>query len=819
MNLYKKCAATLAAATLSTALFAAGVTDHDARARQLVDKMTIDEKISLLSGETSFSIRAIPRLGIPRVLLADGPQGVRNHAPHSTLYPCGILTAASWDRDIARRVGESIGDDARARGVGIMLGPGVNIYRSPLCGRNYEYMGEDPYLASETAVAYIRGMQSRGVMATVKHFAANNQEWSRHHASSEVDERTLNEIYFPAFRKAVEAGVGAVMNSYNPLNGVHATENAWLNNDILKGEWGFDGILMSDWTSVYSTVGAANAGLDLEMPKAVWFTPEKLKAAIETGRVSQATVDDKAARILRTYSRFGLFDREQRDSSIALDAQSSSLTALDAARGGIVLLKNDNDMLPLKGRTVVLGPYADHVTTGGGSGFVSPFRTTTVAGGMKKIRRNTVVLTDSVLFRDIVGCDVWTDSTRTSRGFTGEYFPNKSFEGNPAAVRCDSVISFDWGSGSPDASIPVDGFSVRWTGWVAPADSKRNLKLSVGGDDGYRVYVNGKVVAGDWGNHSYSRREIQLPVDAGQALNLRIEYFDNISDAKIDFAMMEFDDDTLTKELKRADNVVLCTGFDSDTEGEGFDRPFALPEYKVEFIRRVAALNPRVAVVLNAGGAVEMESWHNDVPAILMAWHTGQEGGQAIAEILTGKLSPSGRLPISIERTEADNPSSAYYHATSNPRWESARIDYGEGIFTGYRGYDRTGVKPLYPFGHGLSYTTFDYSGLKVTRISSDSVTVDFDIENTGRVASAEVAQIYVSDSSCSVPRPAKELKGYEKVFLQPGEKRHVTITLGKEAFAFYDMDFGGFRVEPGDFTIRVGHSSDNLLLSATVTL
>lgn len=239
----------------------------------------------------------------------------------------------------------------------------------------------------------------------------------------------------------------------------------------------------------------------------------------------------------------------------------------------------------------------------------------------------------------------------------------------------------------------------------------------------------------------------------------------------------------------------------------------------MEFIRRVAALNPRVAVVLNAGGAVEMESWHNDVPAILMAWHAGQEGGQAIAEILTGKLSPSGRLPISIERTEADNPSSAYYHATSNPRWESARIDYGEGIFTGYRGYDRTGVKPLYPFGHGLSYTTFDYSGLKVTRISSDSVTVDFDIENTGRVPSAEVAQVYVSDSVCSSPRPAKELKGYEKVFLKPGEKRHVTITLGKEAFAFYDMDLGHFRVEPGDFTIRVGHSSDNLPLSATVTL
>ena len=289
---------------------------HRERARDIVSRMTLDEKIACLSGKTSFSLRENPRLGIPEIRLADGPQGIRNHAPHSTLYPCGILAAATWNRDIVNRYGRSLGDDARARGVGILLGPGVNIYRSPLCGRNYEYMGEDPYLTSEMAVQYINGVQSRGVIATVKHFAANNQEWNRHHASSDVDERTLHEIYFPAFRKAVQvAGVGAVMNSYNLLNGVHATENRWLNTDILRNLWGFDGILMSDWTSVYSTVNAANSGLDLEMPKAVHYTPEKIKEAITTGRITEQTIDRKVEHLLSTFIAIGLFDRVQADST------------------------------------------------------------------------------------------------------------------------------------------------------------------------------------------------------------------------------------------------------------------------------------------------------------------------------------------------------------------------------------------------------------------------------------------------------------------------------------------------------------------------
>ncbi|MDE7407657.1 MAG: beta-glucosidase, partial [Muribaculaceae bacterium] len=308
------------------------------RAWELVGQMTLDEKLSYLSGETSFSLRPIERLGIPRILLADGPQGIRNHCKHSTLYPCGILAAATWNRSLIRRYGESLGADARARGVGVLLGPGVNIYRSPLCGRNFEYMGEDPYLTSEIACEYINGVQSRGVIATVKHFAANNQEWSRHHVSSDVDERTLQEIYFPAFRKAVQlAGVGAVMNSYNLINGVHATENRWLDTQILRQDWGFDGILMSDWTSVYSTVNAVNAGLDLEMPKAVQFTDSLLRDALSSGRITIGAIDEKVAHMLQTFIAFGLLDRENNVlSDIALDSETSRATALATAREGIV---------------------------------------------------------------------------------------------------------------------------------------------------------------------------------------------------------------------------------------------------------------------------------------------------------------------------------------------------------------------------------------------------------------------------------------------------------------------------------------------------
>lgn len=792
--------------------------EHKARARELVEKMTLDEKIDYLSGETSFTLRPVERLGIPRIRLADGPQGIRNHAPHSTLYPSGILLAATWNRDMARRYGMSLGDDARARGVGILLGPGVNMYRSPLCGRNYEYMGEDPYLTGEMAAEYISGVQDRGVIATVKHFAGNNQEWSRHHASSDIDERTLHEIYFPAFRKAVQkAGVGAVMDSYNLLNGVHATENRWLNIDILRDRWGFDGLLMSDWTSVYSTVNAANNGLDLEMPKGVFFTRPLLKEALASGRVTEATIDRKVEHLLSTFIAFGLLDRDQKDGNIPLDYAPSRQTALEVAREGIVLLKNDG-LLPLKGRTVILGPNADTIPTGGGSGHVSPFSITPLTRALKAMNRKTVVLDDNVLYHDIAD-RIYTDSTMTRKGFRGRYYKNVKREGEPAVERIDPSVSFAWKSGAPFDDFPVDYFSVEWNAFYRP-DRDGQLKITISGDDGYRISVNGKVLAADWGGHALSTREVQYDVEAGRPYDIYVEYFDNISDATVDLSIKLLDEERLERELRRADNVVYCTGFNGNIEGEGFDRSFSLPEYQNRFIRRLAGINPDLAVVVNAGGGVDFSKWIDVSRAVVMAWYPGQEGGRALAEILTGRLSPSGKLPVSIERNIEDNPCSANYHANAEPKQrECAHIDYREGVFTGYRGYDRSGISPLFPFGFGLSYSTFRFDNLEVKNKGGYNVEVSFDVTNTGRCEAAEVAQIYVTDDASSVARPAKELKGFEKVSLKPGETRRVVVLLDDEAFYYYDLDRGEFVVEPGSFTVAVGNSSDNLVLKKSINL
>ena len=788
--------------------------EADRRAAELVARMTVEEKIAYISGYTSFSLRPMPHLGIPEIRLADGPQGIRNHAPHSTLYPAGILTAATWNRDLVRRLGRSLGRDARARGVHILLGPGVNIYRSPLCGRNFEYMGEDPYLASEAAREYILGVQSEGVIATIKHFAANNQEWNRHHVSSDVDERTLHEIYFPAFRKAVRAGVGAVMNSYNLLNGVHATENRWLNCDVLRDRWGFDGILMSDWTSVYSAVGAANAGLDLEMPKGRYMNADNLLPAIASGRVTEQTLDTKVRRILRALIERDMLDREQTDPAIPHDDPASRETALELAREGIVLLKNQGGTLPLRGCTAIMGPLADRIATGGGSGFVSPFSTTTVAEGLKALQRRTILLTDDILYEDI------TDRFRCDSGepgFRAEYFDNQTFSGEPVLVRTERSVAHDWGYGSPDKRIPADHFSVRWEAVYRSPEAGR-LRIRIGGDDGYRLFVDERRVTGDWGNHSYSDRETEIEVEADREYRFRIEYFDNISTARITFAVSRLDEAALRRGLAQADNAVFCTGFDSMVEGEGFDRPFALPEYQEVMIRRVAELCPRLAVVLHAGGGVDLSAWEERAQAIVMAWYPGQEGGRAVAEILAGRISPSGRLPISIERRLEDNPcAESYYENLKGSEYK--RVEYSEGVFTGYRGYDRTGVAPRYAFGFGLSYTTFAYGDLKVERCGPARVRVSFDVTNTGGMDAAEVAQVYVHDVEASVPRPLKELKEYEKIFLRRGETRRVTVELDEEAFAFFDTSCGAFRVEPGVFGIWVGSSSDELPLRAEVEL
>lgn len=800
------------------------ITENDrARARELVSAMSLEEKISYLSGETPFSLRPIERLGIPRILLADGPQGIRNHCTHSSLYPCGIAAASTWNRDILRQYGASLADDARARGVGILLGPGVNIYRYPLCGRNFEYMGEDPYLTSELACKYIEGVQSRGVISTIKHFAANNQEWNRHHASSDIDERTLQEIYFPAFRKAVQnAGVGAIMNSYNLLNGVHSTENAWLNKSVLRDAWGFDGILMSDWTSVYSTAGAVNAGLDLEMPKAEFFTDSLIKAELSSGRITMKAIDDKVAHILQTLSAFGLLDRDQKDTTLSLDNPNSRATALATAREGIVLLKNEEGILPLKGKTIITGINADTIVSGGGSGAVFPYSISPLSKALTSTDRNAEYLPVSNLFENAIG-NFYTDKSFSKQGFTGRYYKNKDFKDEPSFERIDGRIDFNFGDGAPVEDFPIDNFSIIWTSeYLSPINE--NLRIAIGGDDGYRLSINDSVVAEHWGNHAYDQRIIAYPVKKDTAYSFKIEYFESTGGARVDFQTHSLNRDLLAEKVSDAHKVIICTGFDSSLESEGFDRSYGLPDYETSFIREIAAVNPNVVVVLNAGGAVDLTPWIDVTKGLVMAWYPGQEGGTALAEILTGQLSPSGKLPFTWYSSLEDSPAHNNYFANErniNPgeRMEEDHVEYREGIFLGYRGSDKNGVKPLYPFGHGLSYSTFEFSNLNVTNCGNNTIEVKFLIRNTGTKDAAEVAQVYVSDVECSVPRPVKELKGFEKVNLKPGEAKEVTIILNEDAFSFYDMNTHEFIIEPGDFEIFVGDSSANLPLNTTIQL
>lgn len=793
--------------------------EAEQRAKEIVAKMTLKEKLRYISGYTGgFSICPVPRLGLPEVFMADGPQGIRNNTK-STMYPSGILSAATWNRDLNYRLGRGLGQDAKARGVGILLGPGVNIYRSPLCGRNFEYFGEDPYLSGEVAKQYILGVQSEGVIATIKHFAANNQEWDRHHVSSEVDERTLQEVYFAPFRKAVkEAHVGAVMNSYNLLNGVHASENRWLNIDILRDTWGFKGILMSDWVSVYSTVGAANHGLDLEMPTGEYLNEELLMPAIEQGLITEATIDLKVQHILQTLIAFGFLDKEPKDTSIALDNPHSRQTALDIAREGIVLLKNEGNMLPLKGRTVVMGSNAEVLVTGGGSGFVSPFSTVSIAEGLEQLqKRNTIRLKDDLLFDDLKDA-IYADEGKRQKGFKAEYFKNVELKGTPDATCMENQIAHDWGTGVPLEGFPADGFPVRWTATYVPVTNGL-VRMTMCGRGGYRAYINDQLICTD---HLPEREQV-IEVEAGKKYRLRVEYHNYGGDARIGLKAGILNESLLKQTLAKAKNVVLCVGFnngdeDGGIEGEGADRSFALPKPRLELIRKVTSLHDNVVVVVNAGGGIDFSDWGDKVKAIVMAWYSGQEGGRAVAEILTGVISPSGKLPISIEHRWEDNPVSKSYY--ENMKFvEYKRTQYSEGIFMGYRGYDKSGIKPLYPFGYGLSYTTFAYGNLMVEKNGVNRVKVTFDISNTGKMDAAEVAQVYVHDVKSSVPRPYKELKGYEKVFLKKGETKRVTIELEDDAFSYYDMDKQRFVVEKGDFEILVGTSSECLPLKGSITL
>ncbi len=796
----------------------------ETRVDALLAQLTLEEKVELLSGdESDFNAQGVARVGIPSLRMADGPVGVRLGS--STAFPVSINLAATWDPALAERFGSALADETLAKGRTCILGPCVGIHRFPLNGRNFESYGEDPWLSSRIAVGTIRGIQSRGVVATVKHFAVNDQEWERREIDVLVDERTLREIHLPAFEAAVrEAGVLAVMASYNRINGPHASQCAPLLHGILKREWGFPGIVMSDWDSVYTAAGAANAGLDLEMPSALWFGAPLLDA-VRDGRVAVATLDDKVRRHLRVRLAAGIFDHPappENESLVSNDIHRR--LAREIAHESIVLLKNDENLLPLAPeklrRVALIGPAMSRARTGGGgSSLVLPRHPTTPLEGIAASLAPSVEYSfeEGVVIDPYrpaaVPAECFTLPDRSGPGVRAEYFPNADCDGEPTLVRTEPSIDFALLGGSPAPDLDKDHFSARWTGWFTPPVT-HDYQLALASDDGSRLWLDGELVIDHWGAHSMDTKVATIRLEGGRAYRLRAEFCELGGDATMRFGWRAPDDHTPPPSIeaavaaaRTADVAIVAVGLASFLEGEGHDvADFQLPGEQDALVRAVAAANPRTVVVVYGGVPQRLEHWICRVPAVLAAFYPGQEGGAALADLLLGREAPSGRLPFSYIQCREQSPAFAGY------RTPDLKSRYTEGVFVGYRWLDAHGIAPLFPFGHGLTYTTFAYANLRATRAGDGTTRVSVDITNTGDREGAEVVQLYVAPpADTPVPRPPQELKAFAKVRLAPGETRTVELPLGPRAFQFWSPDTQGWTTAPGAHELRVGASSRDI--------
>lgn len=792
------------------------------RADDLLKNMTQREKLIYIGGVDWMYTKSFPRLGIPSVKMSDASQGLGTWGA-STAYPCVLMLASTWNKELAYEYGQSVANDCKARGVHVLLGPGVNIYRAPMCGRNFEYMGEDPYLTAQTSTGYIKGLQDNGVMAVIKHFTANYQEYDRNYISSDIDERTLHEIYFPAFKAAVQkAETGAIMTSYNLLNGVWTTEDPWLLKEVLRNQWGFKGMVFSDWGSTHNCVPAVKGGMDLEMAGNEIQNEDALRKYLATGEISMDDIDTKVKHILRTLIAFGFFDNEQLDASIPLNDPASVQTSLKTSRDGTVLLKNNDNILPIKKENgtniAVVGNNALICVAGGGSGLVSPFSYVSYFDGLKKLGEEKGFNVTFVEKYDHMQDVLFTSSTSNENGLKGEYFNNKDLSGDPVATKVDNRIGFEWTMGCGVAGVNKNDFSVRWTGELRPTESA-TYDFIVSGDDGYRLFIDNVKVIDEYAEGGLRERKYSKAVTAGQKYAIRLEYFQAGGGASVDFAWQKAGDTNRFKnELDKADLIVAFIGHSSASEGEASDRSFKLPSHSESLIKETLQSSKPVVAVVNGGGNIYMQDWESQLKGLIWGWYGGQEAGTAMAEVLFGDVNPSGKLPVTFEKRWEDNPVYNSYYDSDGDK----RVQFTEGVFVGYRGYDKNNTAVQYPFGYGLSYTTFNLSGMQVTNLSdSDNLLeVSFKIKNTGVVAGAEVVQLYVNKQGGSpVLRPIRELKDYEKIYLEPNEEKTVTMTLSKDAFSYYSVENKNFVVDNGDYKIELGVSSRDIKLSADATI
>lgn len=805
----------------------------DQRVEDLLKQMTLEEKVQQVTGK-GFDTRPNERLGIPSLLLADGPLGVRSGK--STAFPSGVSMGATWDTTLIWNIGKALGEETKAKGLNCLLGPCVNIHRSAYGGRNFESFSEDPYLSSRLAVVYVKGLQSTGVSSSVKHYAGNEYEWERSIANTVADKRTMEEIYYPPFKAAIkEADAWTVMCGYNKFNGVYCCENEVLLNQVLKKDWGFKGLVVSDWGATHSTIASAKNGLDLEMPDGQYFGKSLLEA-VKKGEVSEKDLDEMVRRNLYVLYKTGLMDAPMKKDTSHINSPLHRSLAAEGARKSIVLLKNENNVLPIKKDNIkkiaVIGPAAAiAIIGGGGSSQVTPVNALTSYETIKKRVGKGVQVEykigdtnalDMVSIREIPSKFLFTDSKKQINGIKGEYFNNVKLEGKPDAIRIDKNVNFDFGTDPPHKEISANRFSVRWSGkLLAPAT--RNYRFDLICDDGAKVYIDNKLLISDWNNGAPRLNSGHIKLQANKVYDIKVEYFDNELGAicQIGWNYVENEElkpgnmqDAITL-AKSSDVALVFVGFSARYEKEGYDKPLdlKLPNDQNKLINAIAEVNPNTIVVFYSGTSIIMEPWLNKVKGIICAWYPGEAGADAVADILFGMVNPSGKLPVSFPADTNNLPGYNGYKP------KDLNVIYKEGIFIGYRHFDKYKKAPLFPFGHGLSYTTFEYSDLKTT-LSPNETMVSFNLKNTGNIEGEEVAQVYVKDVASSVDRPEKELKSFGRIKLKPGESKEISFKLNNSnAYSFYDTKTEKFIVEPGTFEILVGSSSRDIKIKKEVEI
>ncbi len=803
---------------------------------KLIQDLTLREKISLMSGFNSWYTNKIDRLGIPSIKMSDGPNGVRgdsNSGKSSACFPCAISIGSTWDMDLINQLGIALGEEAKVKDVDVLLGPTINIHRHPLGGRHFESFSEDPFLTGKIATEYVKGVQSQDVAACLKHFIGNDTEYERHLVSSNIDEKTLREIYLLPFEMGIKEGnAQVVMSAYNKLNNIYCSSHKELLIDILKDEWGFDGYVVSDWGAALETEENAKGGLDLEMPGPGNVWGDQLFAAVSEGKVEEELIDDKVRRILNIANFSKRFENPTNKPEQSNNSEEHRKLLKKAAASGMVLLKN-NDLLPLKSNVknlAIIGPNAKEAQIiGGGSASLKPhYQAHPLEAFQNKLGDHTNISYAK-------GCHTHKFLPRVNEGFMDdkegflvEYFEGSNFDENLLVKEHligNKFWVFEGFAKDVIAKFERPDISVRFSCAYTP-DISGQHEFEIFGIGKARLFIDGEELIDNWTETSPGEAFFSFSSDSKRALvnliegttyQLEIRYKFEGNFPAIYIGCQAPDKVNLFDEAlevaSAADQVILIVGTNSDWETEGNDRSdFNLPVNQNHLIEEVLRVNPNTLVVLNTGSPVKMP-WADKAEAIMQTWFAGQEFGNALVDIITGEINPSGRLPTSFPKNIEDTPAFNSYPG------KDLQMNYDEKLLVGYRWYDKKNIKTLFPFGHGLSYTNFEYSDLEVDVRATNMASCKFSVRNTGQVAGIETAQCYVSFKTIDDSEPEKTLQGFSKIALNPNDESSIEINLNSRNFSSWNVAKRSWEVRAGSYEILIGSSAENILLQTTINL